>query len=222
MAFASTNADPAELEQAGTRITQLERALNALDETAKSGDKLALDFPMDGSVDIIYNDKLVESIPARKWGQPLKIWLGYVPVADELKNRGCWQAPTTRRKRRSANRPSIRSLMDSRLNFSKQSVAIIGGGPASLMAAEIISRHGYRVDVYDAMPSVGRKFPAGGRGRHEHPLRTLPAFIRRYGDRASHIEPLLPHYLPMRYAVDSRPGHRDICWHIPAAFSDQK
>jgi len=82
--------------------------------------------------------------------------------------------------------------MDSRPNFSKQSVAIIGGGPAGLMAAEIISRHGYRVDVYDAMPSVGRKFLLAGVGgmniTHSEPL---PAFIRRYGDRASHIEPLL-------------------------------
>ena len=80
------NADPAELNKLAPRITQLERALNALDE-AKSGDKLALDFPMDGSVDIIYNDKLVESIPGPEMGPAmLKIWLGYVPVADELKN----------------------------------------------------------------------------------------------------------------------------------------
>ena len=82
--------------------------------------------------------------------------------------------------------------MDSRPNFSKQSVAIIGGGPAGLMAAEIISQHGYRVDVYDAMPSVGRKFLLAGVGgmniTHSEPL---PAFIRRYADRASHIEPLL-------------------------------
>ena len=80
------NADPDELGRLTPRIAQLERALNTLDE-AKNGDKLALDFPMDGSVDIIYNDKLVESIPGPEMGPAmLKIWLGYVPVADELKN----------------------------------------------------------------------------------------------------------------------------------------
>lgn len=80
------NADPADLEKLAPRISQLERALNALEE-ARSGDKLALDFPMDGSVDIIYNDKLVESIPGPDMGSAmLKIWLGYVPVADDLKN----------------------------------------------------------------------------------------------------------------------------------------
>ena len=36
-------------------------------------------------------------------------------------------------------------------------VCIIGGGPAGLMAAEVIAASGARVDVYDAMPSVGRK-----------------------------------------------------------------
>ena len=82
--------------------------------------------------------------------------------------------------------------MDSHRNSHIQTVAIIGGGPAGLMAAEIISQHGYRVDIYDAMPSVGRKFLLAGVGgmniTHSEPL---PAFIRRYGDRAAQIEPLL-------------------------------
>ncbi|HBA65511.1 MAG TPA: aminoacetone oxidase family FAD-binding enzyme, partial [Methylococcaceae bacterium] len=43
-------------------------------------------------------------------------------------------------------------------------VAIIGGGPAGLMAAEALSQSGVRVDVYDAMPSVGRKFLMAGKG----------------------------------------------------------
>lgn len=80
------NADPADLAKLAPRITQLEKALNTLEE-AKSGDRLALDFPIDGSVDIIYNDKLVESIPGPEMGPAmLKIWLGFVPVADDLKN----------------------------------------------------------------------------------------------------------------------------------------
>ena len=44
------------------------------------------------------------------------------------------------------------------------SVAVIGGGPAGLMAAEALAGHGLRVDLYDAMPSVGRKFLLAGKG----------------------------------------------------------
>ncbi|HEY1230884.1 MAG TPA: NAD(P)/FAD-dependent oxidoreductase, partial [Ramlibacter sp.] len=36
--------------------------------------------------------------------------------------------------------------------------AVVGGGPAGLMAAEILAREGVGVDLFDAMPSVGRKF----------------------------------------------------------------
>ncbi|MBP6019070.1 MAG: TIGR03862 family flavoprotein [Burkholderiaceae bacterium] len=44
------------------------------------------------------------------------------------------------------------------------SIAVIGGGPAGLMAAETLAQAGMGVDVYDAMPSVGRKFLLAGRG----------------------------------------------------------
>ena len=43
-------------------------------------------------------------------------------------------------------------------------VTIIGGGPAGLMAAEVLSQAGVRVDLYDGMPSVGRKFLLAGVG----------------------------------------------------------
>ncbi len=43
-------------------------------------------------------------------------------------------------------------------------IAIIGAGPAGLMAAEVIAQAGHQVDVYDAMPSVGRKFLLAGIG----------------------------------------------------------
>jgi predicted flavoprotein YhiN len=46
-----------------------------------------------------------------------------------------------------------------------KSVAVIGGGPAGLMAAEVISAGGLNVDVYDSMPSVGRKFLMAGPDR---------------------------------------------------------
>ena len=43
-------------------------------------------------------------------------------------------------------------------------VAIVGAGPAGLMAAEVLSAAGRQVQVFDAMPSVGRKFLLAGRG----------------------------------------------------------
>lgn len=72
------------------------------------------------------------------------------------------------------------------------SVAIIGGGPAGLMAAEVLSQAGYKVDLYDSMPSVGRKFLLAGVGgmniTHSEPY---PAFLSRYAERSPMIAPLL-------------------------------
>jgi hypothetical protein len=71
-------------------------------------------------------------------------------------------------------------------------VAVIGAGPAGLMAAEVLATAGQRVDVYDAMPSVGRKFLLAGVGglnlTHGEPL---DAFVSRYGSRAPVLAPLL-------------------------------
>src|SRR6266481_1503560 len=47
---------------------------------------------------------------------------------------------------------------------AKTDVAIIGAGPAGLMAAEVLARGGAKVTIYDAMPSVGRKLLMAGRG----------------------------------------------------------
>jgi uncharacterized flavoprotein (TIGR03862 family) len=61
-------------------------------------------------------------------------------------------------------------------------VAVIGAGPAGLMAAEVLAGGGISVTVYDAMPSVGRKFLMAGRGglnlTHSE---ALPQFLGRYG-----------------------------------------
>ncbi len=77
------------------------------------------------------------------------------------------------------------------------SATIIGGGPAGLMAAEVLSQNGIRVDLYDAMPSVGRKFLMAGKGgmnlTHSEPL---DAFLSRYGARRARIEPLLATFGP--------------------------
>ena len=63
-------------------------------------------------------------------------------------------------------------------------VAVIGGGPAGLMAAEVLAAGGVQVDVYDAMASVGRKFLLAGKGgmniTHSEPYKD---FVRRYGAR---------------------------------------
>ena len=45
-----------------------------------------------------------------------------------------------------------------------RSVAIIGGGPAGLMAAEVLSQSVVHVDLYDALPSAGRKLLRAGKG----------------------------------------------------------
>ena len=44
------------------------------------------------------------------------------------------------------------------------SVIVIGGGPAGLMAAEVLAGAGVAVQLFDAMPSVGRKFLLAGKG----------------------------------------------------------
>ena len=71
-------------------------------------------------------------------------------------------------------------------------VAIVGGGPAGLMAAEVLLQAGAQVDLYDAMPSVGRKFLLAGKGglnlTHSEPL---DAFTARYAGRADAVAPWL-------------------------------
>ena len=76
-------------------------------------------------------------------------------------------------------------------------IAIIGGGPAGLMAAEAASAAGAQVDLYDGMASVGRKFLLAGKGglnlTHSEPLEK---FLSRYGLRRLQIEPLLVSFGP--------------------------
>jgi uncharacterized flavoprotein (TIGR03862 family) len=83
--------------------------------------------------------------------------------------------------------------------LSSLGVAIVGGGPAGLMAAEVLSREGVRVDLFDAMPSVGRKFLLAGKGglnlTHAEPL---DAFISRYGERASTLQSMLQAFGPQQ------------------------
>ncbi len=71
-------------------------------------------------------------------------------------------------------------------------VAIVGGGPAGLMAAEALLQGGAQVDLYDAMPSVGRKFLLAGKGglNLTHSEDIAP-FTSRYGERAAQVAPWL-------------------------------
>ena len=75
---------------------------------------------------------------------------------------------------------------------------IVGGGPAGLMAAErLAAQPGIEVDVFDAMPSLGRKFLiAGVGGMNITHAEAMPDFIARYGARAAQIAPLLEDFGP--------------------------
>lgn len=78
---------------------------------------------------------------------------------------------------------------------SAQRVAIIGGGPAGLIAAEILSQHGLAVDLYDAMPSVGRKFLlAGVGGMNLTHSEAFEQFSSRYYERSDLLRPLLKQF----------------------------
>ncbi len=75
--------------------------------------------------------------------------------------------------------------------------AIIGGGPAGLIAAEILSAAGVPVIVFDRMPSLGRKFLMAGRGGLNLTHTDKPkAFLARYGASAPRLEPMLRAFSP--------------------------
>lgn len=78
-----------------------------------------------------------------------------------------------------------------------QRIAIIGAGPAGLMAAERLAGEGFAVDVYERMPSVARKFLMAGRGglnlTHSEPL---DAFLERYNGAREWLEPAIRAFPP--------------------------
>jgi uncharacterized flavoprotein (TIGR03862 family) len=77
--------------------------------------------------------------------------------------------------------------------------AVIGAGPAGLMAAEVLAQGGAKVTVFDAMPSAGRKFLMAGRGglnlTHSEPL---DAFLSRYREAAPKLSPAIEAFPPDR------------------------
>ena len=78
-----------------------------------------------------------------------------------------------------------------------KSVAVIGGGPAGLMAAEVLSKAELEVAVYEAKSSLGRKFLVAGKGglnlTHAEPI---AAFLSRFGSRSDVIQRMLSQFGP--------------------------
>ncbi len=83
------------------------------------------------------------------------------------------------------------------MNPEHQRVTIIGAGPSGLMAAEVLSQSGIDIDVYDAMPSAGRKFLMAGKGgmniTHAEPF---DGFIQRYAGPCKQLEAILRAFPP--------------------------
>src|SRR6266404_6452531 len=83
------------------------------------------------------------------------------------------------------------------MSSHSKNVAIIGAGPAGLMAAGVLAQGGANVTVYDALPSAGRKFLMAGRGglnlTHSEPL---PAFLARYREAMPHLKAAIEAFPP--------------------------
>ena len=76
-------------------------------------------------------------------------------------------------------------------------VAVVGAGPAGLMAAGVLQSQGAQVHVFDAMPSVGRKFLlAGIGGLNLTHSEALPGFLARYAERAPALAPYIAAFGP--------------------------
>ncbi|MFM7557339.1 MAG: NAD(P)/FAD-dependent oxidoreductase, partial [Alphaproteobacteria bacterium] len=80
-----------------------------------------------------------------------------------------------------------------------KNIAIVGGGPSGLMVAEIIAKSGHRVTIYDAMPTVGRKFLLAGRGglnlTHSE---DLEKFTTRYFASSNWLKPYIEDFDPQK------------------------
>ncbi len=83
------------------------------------------------------------------------------------------------------------------VSVEQTDVAIIGGGPAGLAAAERLSHDGYAVTVYDAMPTVARKFLLAGKSglniTHSEPFER---FAERFGDASPRLRAALDAFTP--------------------------
>ena len=100
---------------------------------------------------------------------------------------------------RSSPRPSRRAEDARQRRMSYKHVAVIGAGPAGLMAAEVLTAGGAPVTVYDHMPSAGRKFLMAGRGglnlTHNE---DMPAFLARYGTAKEKLQDAIEVFPPSK------------------------
>lgn len=79
----------------------------------------------------------------------------------------------------------------------KGDIAILGGGPSGLMAAERLSALGHRVTVYEQMPTIGRKFLLAGKsGLNITHSEDFAAFSKRFGASSDHVLPALTAFNP--------------------------
>src|SRR5262249_20218910 len=92
---------------------------------------------------------------------------------------------------------SAMSRRGPRHSKSRPAVAVVGGGPAGLMAAETLAAAGAEVMLFDRMATVGRKFLMAGRGglnlTHSEPLER---FLARYGSAAPALTPAIQAFDP--------------------------
>lgn len=99
-------------------------------------------------------------------------------------------------------------------------VAVIGAGPAGLMAAEGLASKGLTVHVFEAKSSAGRKFLMAGKGglnlTHSE---NLPAFVSRYGERSAEVS----RWLELLPRISCVPGPASWAWKplwaVRAAYS---
>jgi uncharacterized flavoprotein (TIGR03862 family) len=85
------------------------------------------------------------------------------------------------------------------MSLQSNTAVVIGGGPAGLMAAEVLLQAGVHVELFDAMPSVGRKFLRAGKGglnlTHSEPFEV---FLSHYGTRRTQLQPVLEAFGPQQ------------------------
>ncbi|MGF6159751.1 putative flavoprotein (TIGR03862 family) [Ensifer sp. KUDG1] len=81
--------------------------------------------------------------------------------------------------------------------MGQKNIAVIGGGPSGLMAAEVLSERGHAVTVYDSMPTAARKFLLAGKSglniTHSEPY---AAFAERFGDASPRLRAALDAFTP--------------------------
>jgi uncharacterized flavoprotein (TIGR03862 family) len=83
------------------------------------------------------------------------------------------------------------------MTMDNKEIAIIGGGPSGLMAAEILSKAGLAVTVYEAMPTIGRKFMLAGKsGLNITHSEDFTSFVTRFGDASERLRPALDAFKP--------------------------